>query len=774
MEKKEEKTSPEISSETKKTPEYLDGQPGEITASLNELPREIKDSVDAFWASTGEEDPLKRKALTVGLLGWESLGCEPFLQQDDLKKDASEMKQSSEAERAFAKEVIERINVSSKNQEFKDETARINAYLETSSGQQWRAKLDEDLGNAGEESKVTREFFYGLRDVLESEPAIRDSHSVRETGKGFERGVEEHQEKSPVMSEEEWSQYVDSVISATRENRDTSRSDMTEEAWDEVSSKLKEIVAGSQGEITLNSDTIGEILKQTPSQIFIDNWDYNIPIDIRQDINYFLGRDYVAYRNRPETLDHYRSFGARNFFNTEFDKLDNNAKEQLLNTRFTQVDYNCMRELLEQSKLSEVMALPNGRSLLKKMASEAPGAFILQLPEFSSALGKENKSFLAEMAAESFLTMPEETRRLWKEGESFQKLDPEIRKKIDGIMEAQSSRSDKKTTRVAKKFVSGYPLENLFEFKVGTKKKRGKEFANDPSLKYLERVDPSFISDSYQKLVGAKLSGGKKTLANWQVMVARNLYFNGKEVTPENIKAEVSRIVETRKQVKDIPVFSERNVLSLSYEGESFFASKHPAFMKRIEEDGGEIIGDSRMDADSGMTVEDIKDKYLNSLATAEGPLTFIFRGHGSKEHLHLSKEVQISAFEFFDAYRERAQEMKDAPLQNRDIIINMGCYGANFIRNFYEMCDRNNVPKPIFISEAEYGQVAIGERDADYSDKFFENLFKGDGQATLGDVIDNDHRNPHSNPSFYIPDTQEETMQLAKRPGAPSVPGMG
>ena len=94
------------------------------------------------------------------------------------------------------------------------------------------------------------------------------------------------------------------------------------------------------------------------------------------------------------------------------------------------------------------------------------------------------------------------------------------------------------------------------------------------------------------------------------------------------------------------------------------------------------------------------------------------------------------------------------------DIFLSSACFNSNFIRNFNQLCEAENIQKPIFIGESEFGQYAFGE-ESDFNDVFYDNLFRN-GLATIGNAITADNLNENSNPTVIIPDKENRPMQLS------------
>lgn len=246
-----------------------------------------------------------------------------------------------------------------------------------------------------------------------------------------------------------------------------------------------------------------------------------------------------------------------------------------------------------------------------------------------------------------------------------------------------------------------------------------------------------------------------------------------------------------REEYRDIPIFSGRNVVLAAHseqkENDDFgdlnrFGKQ--ALVDRIRQDGGNIDEVLRPSNNILGFLKDPKQEILEAIKTTPPPFTFVFQGHGGPDALYLSdgqttgiatffetqKTLKITIRELFEAYKIRQGKFGDGTgtPEMRDIFIHPNCYSSNFIREFYAMCDEADVQKPIFTGESEYGQYGFSEYSSKYGDRFLDTIFnESDTQrATLGNIIDNDSRNPNSNPSLFIPTKRNRTMQLSRNEG--------
>jgi len=165
----------------------------------------------------------------------------------------------------------------------------------------------------------------------------------------------------------------------------------------------------------------------------------------------------------------------------------------------------------------------------------------------------------------------------------------------------------------------------------------------------------------------------------------------------------------------------------------------------------------------------------LDKISATEPPLTFVFDGHGSDDGIFLQDGqidgkisaadeenlIKISVDDLFENYRTRKFDPK-----NPDIFLFSSCFNSTFIRKFYELCENENVQKPIFLGESEFGQFAFSENNS-FNNNFFEQIFKYDENsksysATIGNAISADNFNEQSNPTILFPDEKNRTRQLS------------
>ena len=312
----------------------------------------------------------------------------------------------------------------------------------------------------------------------------------------------------------------------------------------------------------------------------------------------------------------------------------------------------------------------------------------------------------------------------------------------------------------------------------------------DPAFENFIKIDPEWISKVNPIEYKFKDKNFSKEIPNdwipsWQIMIARNLFFKNMEVNETNVQEEIMKIFITQKEYENIPIFANRNILYAAHNEVTSDNNKFgkEATKKALEKQAGKPIDFNRPEK----TLESLKEtkkNVLEKISTTKPPFTFIFDGHGGEDALYFSdgqipeinnqgpnqKEtkntIKITLEELNSAYVERCKnfpELSSLDPANKDIFILTSCYNHTFIRNFYDLLPEN-MPKPIFIGQSEYGQFGYGDY-SDYGNAFFEktlNLTK-EGNTTFGDLFEGEFKNIGSNPSCYIFDNTNTLMQVTE-----------
>lgn len=305
------------------------------------------------------------------------------------------------------------------------------------------------------------------------------------------------------------------------------------------------------------------------------------------------------------------------------------------------------------------------------------------------------------------------------------------------------------------------------------------DLSKDPALENINAIKSEWIiSVLKQNLPEFE----EINIGRWVSMVARNLFFQKKEINEGNTAQETHRIIKVRKELAGTPLFKKRNILFAAHteknetEG-NFFWKK--TVISALEKQGGKVDF-QRPENEDEETVLKKKAEVLRKFETTRPPFVFIFDGHGQQNGLHFTgweapgvrwekkSEINISAQELVEAYKERLKnfpELQSAPLAQRDYLIFNTCFGHDFLRNFYDGLPAE-ANKPVTIASAEFGQVAYSLENNDYENDFFEktlDLKNPDSVTTFEDVFQWDEKEEASNPSLYVPDDNNRPMHLSQ-----------
>ncbi|TSC58347.1 MAG: Uncharacterized protein Greene041619_571 [Candidatus Peregrinibacteria bacterium Greene0416_19] len=324
------------------------------------------------------------------------------------------------------------------------------------------------------------------------------------------------------------------------------------------------------------------------------------------------------------------------------------------------------------------------------------------------------------------------------------------------------------------------------------------KLAGDPALRSVLSVRDEWID---WKRVGLSIPSSPKSddldriadIYNKQVqmraMIARNLFFQGLEVTQETVQTEMERIMKAREKYRDVTLFQGRNVLVAAHRetlpkekeqksGDRYRFGKR-AVIESIRKQGGLLPEQSFIrPEETDESGQDAKRRILERIRTLRPPATFVFDGHGSPKALYLSDgepqdkgfhekkhTSKITVAELADAFVERAKNfhtLETDDVKTKDILILGTCYNSNFIRSFYESL--GNDPKPVALGMSEYGQEGYSELSSPFGSQFYSKVLDlGSGtKTTIGTVYENELKGD-SNPSLYIPDELNRTMQISK-----------
>lgn len=324
------------------------------------------------------------------------------------------------------------------------------------------------------------------------------------------------------------------------------------------------------------------------------------------------------------------------------------------------------------------------------------------------------------------------------------------------------------------------------------------EFLRDPALLLTKDINPSWIPAEDVNSTDAFY------LAEHQLMIARNMYFEGVQnaggVTEDMVKQASKEIIQRRAEVRDTPLFKNREVVVLAGNEIATVKGRDNEVMFGREDTLEEVRRQMAVSVDLfspdkehmlnqlmsiseieqiKQEVEALKKEGLDQIASTAGKLTIMLEGHGSpdgKVHLiggyHAAMQGGletwncVTAGDLADALNKRwhllekqiaSGDMLEQEAREPVIITFMSCFGSNYIRSLYNLLNPE-VPKPYCIAGSEYGQVMYGY-DSIFSSTHTEGsvlqIEKG-GPATMGGAVEETMRKESlyqkSNPVIYVP----------------------
>lgn len=295
----------------------------------------------------------------------------------------------------------------------------------------------------------------------------------------------------------------------------------------------------------------------------------------------------------------------------------------------------------------------------------------------------------------------------------------------------------------------------------------------------LKLVDNRIIERIIPKDLAQNMAEARKRYANLRAMIARNLAFKNKPVTPENIQEECLNIIEQREVLRKITLFQGRNVLYTVHNEKLYSNYAHGdkdrfgkkanrnAISKQQKSGKGslEFIRPGQ-DLDS---VRKAREKILDSMVKKGPPFTFYFEGHGLADKIELNSSVSISVDDLAEVFKKRHQkyeQLRTGKPEQADIVIFGCCHNAEIARNIKSKLGKD-VPGPIFLTESEYGLYGYSDKENKFTDDFSE-LSLGLGHrdennpSTLGTVFEHEFDDKmETNPSVYIPFKGQNSQNL-------------
>lgn len=318
----------------------------------------------------------------------------------------------------------------------------------------------------------------------------------------------------------------------------------------------------------------------------------------------------------------------------------------------------------------------------------------------------------------------------------------------------------------------------------------------DRAIEAVSDIRPAWIPDEHID------KSDERSLAQYRLILARNLYFQGvTDVTEEAVRTESFRTMKARERFGGTKLFSGRPTL-LAAHGEHIIPMYRKKGQKDINRFGKqavqeEIVKQQRSGIQQGEkapefaffrpddTEESVLKVKQDTLAWIKGQkhpsFTVVFDGHGGENGFFFSDgwirngggvegesetSNNISPRELADALIEQHQNLQGES-EGVPIFVFSACYSTNYLRKLYDILEESGIPKPIAIGISEYGQTGDDDFKSPYGCKFLERTIlqiDRNGTATIQGVIEQDDVQESSNPSLYIPDSENRPQQLSKQ----------
>ena len=303
----------------------------------------------------------------------------------------------------------------------------------------------------------------------------------------------------------------------------------------------------------------------------------------------------------------------------------------------------------------------------------------------------------------------------------------------------------------------------------------------DPALREWTAIKAEWVKE----VIKGTLTSQQE--AQWRAMVARNLFFNGRAVTRENVISECTRIQAQREKYKDISLFQGREVLHVAHselrkDKTNRFGSEplKEAIRSQSIKDGYTFIRPKA----TKESLKKAKEDILVKIVSAGHPFTFVFEGHGSPEAIYLSDgevideknvretpdTIRITVTELAAALRLRSEKYRlevgdPVDPRRRDILVLGSCFNADFLRSLHVRL--GDAQKPIVLGESEFGQYGYDQKENTFGSHFFSDVLQlkksKDGHISkFSDVFEHELEGA-TNPSIYVPDERNTTQQVTQ-----------
>jgi hypothetical protein len=309
------------------------------------------------------------------------------------------------------------------------------------------------------------------------------------------------------------------------------------------------------------------------------------------------------------------------------------------------------------------------------------------------------------------------------------------------------------------------------------------DFWDDPALINVLQIDPLWLSTLHD-FPQTSPQNKARVLAEYLVMIARNLFAKALPITQENVRAEFLDVLKWRQDYGDTPIFKDRHVILASHleryeDGKDRFGQR--ALLDRLRKETGSA-GFEHFEAQNNSldALKKTKAAFLSSIQTAPSPLTLVFDGHGGPEFIYLSdgelpdrdangplpveteNTIKISVEELQEAFLMRQQKGVDV---SKDIVLIDGCYSHEFVRALLKKCP------VVGVAVSEYGQVAYSSYSAKHGNKVFDWMFDPSRRQVLSDFWELTPVSLH-NPSVFI-SVPNSSSTPNSRPSSDSEPNL-
>ncbi len=477
---------------------------------------------------------------------------------------------------------------------------------------------------------------------------------------------------------------------------------------------------------------------------------------------------------------------------TQKDKLSALYQCDVYKNIYTEAEWkDILTKTIKTLKQEEVKRLARGvKTLKEKLPKEAMDLFMkLALLAAPAELMKSYSDFQDLPNAKELFAEAAKNLRLLEPGSALRVLDEDDGKKLpfenrDQYVQDAASWAVQRNPTSAVQYFSVYEhLENAQSL-LASAQKRSLIAQNLGRTPYPspEASESALFDDQALQTVGwiertwlpSDLSD--REFAETAAMIARNLYLAQPKLFPdeETCKIEYQRILETRETYKNVPLFTDRNVIVATHiekwsDGTDRFGKKALTDNLQTQQGEGKEFAHYEAKENTVEALKEAKQAILQKIETIGSPMTFLFDGHGGPDALYLSdgqveglqpasaqdlieteKTIKITVDELSAILTKRSQKIGKEKV-SKDILIFSACYNHTFLRSMYDKLEASGAGKPIAFGESEFGQVGYSNKESPYGSTLFDQLIQTGKPTTLGDIW-NLQYNTEMNPSLYIP----------------------